>query len=267
MPRDQADRYLQDLIAALGVDHVMMFHGYFDESGTHAGSPLTCVAGYLLQERQVRLLSRDWKDALEVAGVRRFHMVDCAHGTGEFKGKSRFERISLEKKLIGLIKKRATIGIVVSVRESDLLTIGGPASSAYVLCLTWCLNGVAAWIKKTRFSGKIAYFFEAGHDRQGLAHKAMCALQQNEILKTGCCYHSHVFIGKDDARPIQAADLLAWQWHTDWKNTYGSEHRPRRADLTNLLQAPHICSHLTLGNLQAIAANITPEDLRRFTIA
>lgn len=254
-PQPVVPDFFSEFLDSLGADAAMMIRAYFDESGTHAGSPLTCVAGYLFQDRDARLLDKAWKKVLDEAGLKRFHMRDCAHGSGEFRKIPKSERIAIEKKLIAAIKKRATIGIVVSVCESDFLAINEPNGSPYVLCLLWCLAGVSSWVHKHQYEGKISYFFEAGHDRQGLAHRAMLSLNDNPNLKKGCCYHSHVFIGKDDARPIQAADLLAWQWQAEWKNRFGEKKRPRRADLVSLLKAPHIASHLDASNLKALAAS------------
>ncbi len=244
--------YFGALLDALSVDGVMMIRAYFDESGTHVGSPLTCVAGYLFKDRDARLLDRKWGEVLDSAGLHYFHMVDCAHGVGEFKAKSKPERISIETKLISLIKKHATLGIVASICDSDFYQVAERESSPYVLCLTWCLAGVAQWAAATKFDGKISYFFEAGHASQSLANSAMEGLNKSAVLKTGTRYHSHVFIGKEDARPLQAADLLAWQWHTDWKNTHGQKPRARRLDLLNLLGVPHLHSHLELANLRAM---------------
>ena len=51
----------------------MMMEAYFDESGTHDGSPVACVAGYLLTEDNARHFNREWNRDLSEFGLTYFH--------------------------------------------------------------------------------------------------------------------------------------------------------------------------------------------------
>jgi len=62
-----------------------MLEAYFDESGTHRGSPVMCVAGYLFDSDQAFRLDQEWGATLADFGLSHFHAVDCAHGKGEFE--------------------------------------------------------------------------------------------------------------------------------------------------------------------------------------
>ncbi|MGD0870666.1 MAG: DUF3800 domain-containing protein [Bryobacteraceae bacterium] len=263
--------YLRQLFAVLKADYALMVEAYFDESGTHRGSPVTCVAGYLFESDQCLRLNDEWKKALDDFGITHFHMTDCAGGGGLFRGRSVVERDDLARKLIGIIKRRARIGVVASVRPEDhasfataqMIEQGG----SYILCLLWCIAGVAAWVHKHSYSGTIAYFFEAGHPLQARANEAMGWLNTRPTMREGCRYNSHSFIGKEQARAIQAADILAWQWYKDWTNRVGPKRRQRRSDLTNLLSLPHMASHLTSEHIGAMitqAGEPKPDYLRRF---
>jgi len=244
----------------------MMFRAYFDESGTAADSFVTCVAGYLFEPEQCLRFDAEWRDILDTAGIKRFHMVECAHRSGEFRGRSDAECDAVARQLIGVIKRRARLGIVASLCEADFPHDSTSISGwGYVFCLNWCITGVSAWADAKNFDGKISYFFEAGHDRQGLANRTMIDLQKSPILMAGSRYHSHRFIGKNDARPIQAADLLAWQWHREWANQFGTVRRPRRRDLDSLLELPHIGCHMTPEDLEALLrTNSTSKGGRQF---
>ena len=190
-----ADSYLeleayQSLLRTLKADYVAIFNAYFDESGTHKESKVTCVGGYIFEAEQSLRFDEEWRTALREYGIHYFHMVECAHGTGQFKSLSGQDRIELEKRLIGAIKRRARIGIVASVQEADyrqavpaeIADIGG----AYMACLVYCVLGVAAWVAKHRETGNMAYFFESGHPLQPTANRAMYDLAQNEVLREGC---------------------------------------------------------------------------------
>ncbi len=261
---DDSGRNLRELFGALGADLVIMLSAYFDESGTAADSLVTCVAGYVFEPEQCVRFDAEWNDVLNAAGIKRFHMVECAQRTGEFRGRSNDECDAVARQLIGIIKRRARIGIVASISEADFEQ--GDPGWGYVFCLNWCLSGVAAWINSQQnFPSKISYFFEAGHNRQGLANKTMEDFQKRPLLMDGARYHSHSFISKSDARPIQAADLLAWQWHREWVNRFGTIRRPRRRDLDALLKLPHIGCHMTEPNLrELIQTGSESEAGRRF---
>ena len=116
---DEAGQWLADLISMAEPDFVMMMHAYFDESGTHASSPVTCVAGYLFESNQALHLDREWREILGKFGLNHFHAVDCAHGKGDFAALSPKQRGELVVSLVGAIKRRMTIGIAVSLSETD----------------------------------------------------------------------------------------------------------------------------------------------------
>lgn len=262
---------LPELLRALHADYTFMVQAYFDESGTHHGAPVTCVAGYLFESEQCLRLDSEWKEALDQFGIQYFHMADCAGGGKLFRGRSIAERDNLERKLIGIIKRRARIGVVASVRPEDHAHFAAPSlaerGAGYVLCLLWCIMGVSAWINKHKYNDKIAYFFEAGHQLEGRANQAMVHLSGNPTLREGARYSSHTFIMKDEARPIQAADILAWQWYKEWTNRFGEKRRPRRRDLESLLGLPHMACHLTAEHLNSMlltTGGLNPEYLRRF---
>jgi hypothetical protein len=113
---------------------------------------------------------------------------------------------------IGIIKRRAELGIVVSVRQSDIALLieegRDAAGGAYLMCLLWCVAGVSGWVNKHGLTGKIAYFFESGHPLQTTADKGMQLISRTEKLRAESLYHAHTFIKKDAAQALQAADLL-----------------------------------------------------------
>lgn len=255
--------WLDEFLDAFDADYMLMVRAYFDESGTHDDAEVTCVAGYLFDKKKARCLNREWHRVLARFGLTHFHMVDCAHGTGEFKKLSLTERVKVQTHLIEIIKNRAVIGIAVSVKSRDFFKVfeGDP----YVLCLTWCLAGVASWVHTHKFNGRIAYFFEAGHASQSTANNVMANM--TDSLSLGCRYYSHAFIGKNDAVHLQAADLLAWQWQTDFKRSHANPPKARRADLSSLLKLRHISNHLTIDKLLDIAEGGTDSvNLRMFRV-
>lgn len=96
-----------------------VMEAYFDESGTHDGSPFVCVAGYLFQKGTATALDAAWRWMLEENGLPFFRMSDCAHGTGPFKGWSKIDRTNLEIRAIDLVKTYAAYGFAASVVMED----------------------------------------------------------------------------------------------------------------------------------------------------
>src|ERR1035438_3878625 len=224
----------------------MMMEAYFDESGTHAGSPVMCVAGYLLSAEQALHLDREWAETLTEFGVSCFHMADCAHSVDEFIGLDPRKRKDLLVRLIGIIKRRVEIGIAVSISETDFGRIDAPKwkrGGPYSLAALQVLAAVVSWADRYSYKGKISYFFESGHKHQSHTNKAidMLRARDQEGGVNYLRYHSHTFAGKCDLRPLQAADLLAYEWQKELRRlNMPSNQKTMRQSLQSLLEKTHI---------------------------
>jgi len=108
---------------------VMDLECAFDESGTHDGSPVVCVAGYVMEKIQARELDREWNEVLNWDQLPRplpyFHMSDCAPdpGNGVFAGLSDKLRIQIVSRMIGVIKRRTIKGFAVTVSTDEFAAI------------------------------------------------------------------------------------------------------------------------------------------------
>jgi hypothetical protein len=95
-----------------------LISAFFDESGADKGSDLMCVAGYAYSDEQLVKANEEWSELLAAFGVRYFRMSEVAHGTEECRGLSREQRIDLETRAIGIIKRRSEKGMSVAVSKS-----------------------------------------------------------------------------------------------------------------------------------------------------
>lgn len=221
---------------------VQIVHAFFDESGSHAGSPALCVAGYAFEKRQARLLAREWQTVLKRYKLPFFHMVDCAHGNRECASLTKDQRIKLATSLIAIVKGRAAHGFAVSVDVEafrEVMPSWGPAKTPYAFCARCVIDEMGRWFFKTGFKGKSAYFFEAGHESRSEAEQVVGAVLTNPlnaIRSVHYGYVAHSFVLKKESPAVQAADLLAWQWATDLKHQMSG--RSRRKDFESLAQAP-----------------------------
>jgi hypothetical protein len=191
---------------------------FFDESGSHDGSAVLCVAGYVFRKSNAIKLGHEWRKVLRWKKLPYFHMVDCAHGNGPFANLTKDERIAVETKLIETIKRYAIQGISVTIDPAEyasfpnkLPTKAGLYDSAYALCAQTIMTGVWAFIDANPRIGKMHYFFEAGHQSAPQADEIMRAMLATPRHKHNFRYAGHSSVEKADAPQIQAADLLAWQ--------------------------------------------------------
>src|SRR5262245_1995850 len=78
---------------------VVMLVAYFDESGTHSGSLVTAVAGYVSTAPRWKRFAREWTEALGKANVDCFHMSEYESRKGVFADWSDKKRVAVIKRL------------------------------------------------------------------------------------------------------------------------------------------------------------------------
>lgn len=212
---------------------------YMDESGSHADSPVLCVAGYIFERDNAARFTTEWQSLLSEYGLPYFRMSACAHGTDPFSALSKEQRIAVQTAAIPLIKKYTECGFATSLNEVEYSEIIQPLSpgkfSAYSFCLQNCMRMVKLWARGRGNFGPFAYFFETGHRDQKATNEWMSEVYRDEHKKRQRMYHSHTFTDKRECPPLQAADVLAWQTFTFTKNWRAGSKR-MRADFRALLR-------------------------------
>lgn len=211
---------------------------YVDESGTDDGSPVMCLAGHVYTSDGAKAMASAWREVLQEYNLPFFHMVDCAHGVDPFDKLTRQECIDVATKMIALIRGHSEYGFATSVKEQEYkslvpMELQKAIGSPYTFCIRQCLGLVKNWAKRADFNGKIAYFFESGHDKQGEADRILKEDFKAPVLVQNFHYAAHTFADKKGVLPLQAADLLAWQWFTQCKRP---SHLPMRKDLEALIR-------------------------------
>lgn len=192
---------------------------------------MLCVAGFIAEKDACVQMDADWAAALEKFDLPYFRMSACAHGTEPFDHLSMDQRIQVEKEMIAIIKRSISYGIAITVEPEKYEAImpeHPELGTAYSFCAHSCLVAVRGWADENSYQGKVAYFFESGHPSQPEANEIMNDIFRNPDLNKSYRYVSHAFADKREVRPLQAADMIAWQWFTDHKRrTVGKALRPR----------------------------------------
>lgn len=245
---------------------VVLYHAYFDESGTHKDSTIMTVAGYVFESRQVKLFSKAWRKELDSFGLSAAHMTDCALGFGEYKALSMEQRIESEKRLIRLIRKRSLAGYVASVDDRLFNRIMGEHSvySAYSTIILGCIQDLTKIVKRHAGVGsnpQIMYFFEAGHEKQSEANALMTELRPDFIRDE--LYAGHAFLKKKIAIPLQAADMLAWQHRHQFVRREKDGNAKMRADFDALIRDCDYCTHFGEPQIRQLLAGTIRHGLRK----
>jgi hypothetical protein len=239
---------------------VIFTEAFVDESGTHEGSAMLTVAGYMFRQDQARLFSRDWKKVLDHYGLPAAHMTDAVHCAGDYKraGLVMADCDLCNRRLIENIKRRTIFGFGVSVDPEMYERIVGRennAPSPYTFALQGCFTIIRRWAKRTSFDGSISYIFEAGHNSASEASRYIDMLLASPESKEVHRYARHSFLDKRLARELQAADMLAWQYqHFHARKAVGID-RPRK-DYAALIRDKDVCIDHTEESLRRFRTDI-----------
>ena len=217
-----------------------MLEAYFDESERTSG--LFGVAGFAFAREQAKKFTGEWTALFREFGGA-CHMSELAAGNGRFRNAPKPERERLCKEAVKIINRRASFGVAVSCYVPEMhhyhpRWVRG-FEHAYPVCCHMAAVLLGNQVKASSMDGSIAYFFEAGHRFAASAHHLM-NYASNDVaeLKDAYRYRSHAFVSKDDAPPLQAADMLAWEWTKYRDETVDKRKRPMRQSLRALFVSP-----------------------------
>lgn len=199
-----------------------MFIAYFDESGTHKGSPAIVIAGYLSSDKRWSKFQVRWKEILNEAEIEFFHMADYESRQGPYKNWTDAKRIKVITQIIGAIKKRTEVGISTAIIRADYEKakekIGYPVVSAYSFCVFKALFHVEMWADEFKHTEPIAYVFEQGAGYQRELDDMRRWIESNEEIKKRLRWGSFTTADKRLLNPLQAADIHAFETYKEMDN-------------------------------------------------
>lgn len=225
---------------------------------------MLAMGGYMFTQEQAGRFSRDWKKVLDSYGLPAAHMTDAVHCSGHYAraGMTMVECAECNRSLIENIKRRTLFGFGVSVDPqmySEIVGNENNAPSAYSFCLMGCLTIIRRWIERKVFVGKVSYVFEAGHQNQREANRFITdAILASDRAKFKHRYGRHKFVDKNQALPLQAADMLAWHYHHYHARKVLGHDKPR-ADFTALIRPKDVCIEHNEASLRRFRNEIVDE--------
>ncbi len=254
----QDSGYLEELCGF--VECIVVLRAYFDESERESG--IFCVAGFAFASQQVKKFAKEWA-RLFAAYPGGLHMRDLAQRTRSFRGISKEEQQRLIVEAVEIIKRRMTAGFAVSCNAKEVQAVGPQwikgFGHAYPLCCHLCMIAAGNLIVASGSADRVTYVFESGHSREGEARTFLRNAVLNPDVKESYLHNGDAFLPKSDAIPLQAADLLAWEWAKFRDETLERGIRPMRKSLLALFQsAPkrYSLAHVTGAPLKKFMAQI-----------
>lgn len=225
------------LLHFLGAKTVAALWGFFDESGIHTGSKIIAVGGLVGPEEEWVLLERQWKNILLGAEVKVFHFSDCDNGWGEFAGWTYKQKAELVSKLIAAIVSRNLFGVSGVIALDDYAEISKGSGTIleekpmpYQICLQYCIEAIC-----NRVNEKVFYVFDQQREYVSPINETFFKIQ-DACPKFAPKMGGMTFQSKATVRPLQAADLIAYETAKSLKNFFYEPDRPSRKSWAALLK-------------------------------
>jgi hypothetical protein len=208
---------------------ISVLRAYLDESGTHDGSPVMTVAGYIARPKVWRDWTRRWGRAL--GPIRVYHAVDAQNLAGEFRGWTPEEVAKMVKKLLPIIAETKGVGgfaVGMDLRvfeqavhgREDLRKVFG---TPYIACFHQAVRLVHNVLNQTGYNERIAFIHET-NNFETEALKAFGWIKKNNLQNDRMM--SLTFAGKQDYPPLQAADILAYESNKRLRDPSAPPRRP-----------------------------------------
>lgn len=204
-----------------------MFTAYFDDSGTHKQSDIAIAACYISTKNSWQSFVEEWDVIRREEGFDAFHMAEFVakrdQGHEPWCNWSNEKKERVFSRIARTINKHKRVGISVGIPKKhwdgtpDWIR-GHFGQQHYTFAVRMCMNAIARWRRDTRIIAPIRYTFdwEMNHSEKRIEiTKILDLLTQPNNQPTGDLIglepRGYGFEHKEEFKPLQAADILAWQ--------------------------------------------------------
>jgi len=189
-----------------------------DEAGTHEGSPLTAMGGYVARLGQWKHFDREWLRMLQRHSLTHVHLIDVLYGRNQFSGWTQDRALKLWLEAEKITSKYTLFGFATFVRDKDYRDLYAadwpnkiPLDTRYGLCFRLIMNLLfkKVYEKEKRNDLSLNIVLEAGARNEGdavrifnlfKAHAPSLLRRMAGTIKSG---------GKKEFPGLQAADGTA----------------------------------------------------------
>jgi hypothetical protein len=204
---------------------------YFDDSGTDAGTPVAVAACYLSSKSQWDEFVRNWDQARAQEGFDEFHMAhfvakpDAGHKP--FCDWSNEKKDRVYARLASIINCRVHKGFTIAIPKKPFDDYAFAEFKEEVARdhYTWAVRSVIGLLENYRrkftITTPMRYVFDRGSLGQDQIESVWkhCHLHDSSGEKYGIVPDGVMFQNKGTFKPLQAADILAWQTQNHMRRT------------------------------------------------
>lgn len=203
-----------------------LLRAYFDESGTHGGSKVTGVAGFVGPEAEWTALESEWESELarfsDITGkpITELHAYDCVNGQDFWFGIDRAIREAYYLRLAPvLVKYKRLRGIAISVEVDDWDNQTTPEfrrrfDSPYQLCAEHCFQQLVSYTKNKANGSQSALLFAEHPKYTGRIEGIFRHYMSN---KAWADVKTLAFASPKDCTPLQCSDMMSYEAYRYWE--------------------------------------------------
>ncbi|MGA8539803.1 MAG: DUF3800 domain-containing protein [Terriglobales bacterium] len=214
---------------------------YFDDSGTDGGTPVAVAACYVAQKSQWDEFVRNWDEVMAAEGFDMFHMAEFV-AKPEMKHEpfchwDNPKKDRVYARLASIINTRVRKGFAVAVPKQPFDEyifdeFREYAQNHYVWAVKSLMGFIDNWRQQFSITVPMQYVFESGSLGQEQIEGVWkeCLLRKDSERRYGIVPNGVMFQDKRLFKPLQAADILAWQMQNNMRRTVmiGRDSNDRR---------------------------------------
>jgi len=245
-----------------GIHELMIFrafHGYMDETGTHADSEVVGVAGYLATYERWTAFENEWNQAMHLYCVDDFHMGEFEGHWNEFADNNYWTpdiRERLISRVCQMCQEHSVFGVGCVISrdqyETDLPTdMQTDLRDPYYYCLYSCMSMLLNYRNDDRLTNikPINFLFDNKKGRFRLGNTMVTweafAQELYQRVKAGLDDTGEVlgelsFGKRQDYPQIRAADLLVYECGKLRRQWLNEPQRPLRKSMRALLKSQNM---------------------------
>ena len=201
---------------------LLMLKAFFDDSGTHDGSEITALGGFVASVDLWAEFEAAWgavvNDFPEIGPID-FHSADWELGAGEFFGIPKPIRDAISRRLARVIGRCELQPVWAAVINEEWHRLDAPDFKAaypkpYDFCFRYCINQVSRWSAERAKSEPAALIFSEQNEYRGrmdAIFRAYKDAKPNTPLKT------LTFASYRDYLPLQGVDMYAYEVNRYWR--------------------------------------------------
>lgn len=196
----------------------MGFVVYLDESGTHAGSPISAMAGFVGDARQWRKFEKRAGNLFKRFGVSVFHAIDVRRGHKDFDGWTVDRKIEFQDEFQHIINETLESGVVAFIRDDDCKYYSdlywpkkAPRDTKYTIMFRACLAHIVNVIGHIpqAIEPRLRVVLEDGHVNKNDALRNFQMVRER-LPQAKRALAGLTFGNKANCLPLAAADLFAY---------------------------------------------------------